>query len=100
MHVRLDNMSTSLPSRSLSLSQHGHPRRLSRAQHMSRFQRCRLVCRPSYQCPRWVGSKSAVLTLLWNTLMFGYFGTLVDGLSRCTLASPSIQPYASIIINR
>lgn len=98
MHVRLESMSTSLSS--LSLSQHRHPTRLTRAQHVSRLQWCRLLCRPSYQCPRWVGSKGAVLTLLWNTLMFGYFGTLVDGLSRCTLASPSIQPYASIIINR
>ena len=94
-------MSTSLSSHSLSLvGQHGHRSWLTRPQHVSRLQWCQLVCRPGCQWPRWVGSKGAVLTLLWNTLMFGYFGTLVDGLSRCTLASPSIQPYASIIINR
>ena len=57
------------------------------------------MCKASQLKPRHIGSKGAVLTLLWNTLVFGYFGTLVDGLTGRTFSSPHLQPYASIIIN-
>ena len=64
----------------------------------SRRQLCRLHCKPNYRVCL-VKSKQGLLVLLWNILVFGYFGTINNAVAKYTLAG-HLQPYASLIINR
>lgn len=47
---------------------------------------------------RLIRSRGAILTLFWNTIIFGYFGTLYSAIGRHTLRG-RLQPYASEIVN-